>query len=465
MALAPTISGDLTPGEVPEAGVVPGTSPSTQPWPAPGRAWWAVVVFALGLMLSQLDRSIFSMVIEMVKHDFHLTDLQVGLLLGPAGILFYVFVGIPVARLVDIYPRNIVLSLSLLGWSLTTGLCGIAQSYGQLFLCRTISGVGGSANAPGTYSMLADYFPPKKLPRAIAGLQVGFILGMGGASILGGWMIGHVSGWQPAHVGPLTIRNWQWVMIWVALPGLIVAALTRALQEPARRGRGGESRVLPFRAVLREVVDRRRVYGPLMLGLGLAQVEVQGVLEWRVPFFQRTYGWTPAQVGAWAGIVTFITFPLGLLVGTALTEWLGKRHRDAPLRATALVFLCAIPFSISGPLMPTPELSLVVTGIGGIFGFAGTVPQNAAIQTVTPNQMRGQITAMYLFMYTVFGALGSFFVALVTKYVVADEHKLWLSMSLSVSVLLPLAAIAIASGIRPYGREMERLEALAAREA
>ena len=119
---------------------------AAQPWPKSSHAWWAVGVLALALMFAQLDRSIFSMMIEMVKKDFGLTDVQMGMLLGPASIMFYVVVGIPMARLVDNYPRNVVLSAGILVWSGITALTGFVQSYAQLFLCRMLVGIGGSAH-------------------------------------------------------------------------------------------------------------------------------------------------------------------------------------------------------------------------------------------------------------------------------------------------------------------------------
>ncbi|WP_404711057.1 MFS transporter [Sphingomonas sp. MMS24-J13] len=462
MALAPAMAGDAIARDGDEDGAMIDAPAGAQSWPRPATAWWALFVLALAMMFSQLDRSIFAMVIEMVKRDFALTDLQLSLLLGPAGVFFYLVIGIPMARLVDIHPRNIVLACGIAVWSGMTAICGITQGYASLFLTRMVSGVGGSAHGPGTYSMLADYFPPKKLPRAIAGLQIGYVVGTGGASIVGGALIGYTSGWRPSEIAGLVIHSWQWVLIIVGLPGLIVAALTWALPEPARRGRIHTADSLPFRAVMAEVWTRRRVYFPLMFGLGLSQVEVMGIIDWRMPFFQRTYGWTPAQVGAWSGLTVFIAFPLGLLIGTTMTEWLSKRHRDAPVRATAIMMACCLPFSLLAPLMPTAPLSLIMTGFSGALGMAGAVPQNAAIQTVTPNQMRGQITALYLFSYTVFGALGSFVVALITRFVVGDESKLWLSMMIAVGAILPIAVVAVALAIRPYGREVARLEALSA---
>jgi hypothetical protein len=72
--------------------------------------------------------------------------------------------------------------------------------------------------------------------------------------------------------------------------------------------------------------------------------------------------------------------------------------------------------------------------------------------------MRGQVTAVYLFMFTVFGALGSLMIGLVNQYLFGNEADLWKTMALTAAVLMPLAVLAISKGIRPYGKEIERLE-------
>ena len=453
MAQSPTAATATEPGNIDKV------APGDPPWPAPRTAWYAAFIFALALMFAMLDRGIFSLMIETIKKDFSLTDFEVGLLLGPAGILFYVFIGIPMARLVDIYPRNIVLSAGIVVTSGVTALCGLVQSYGQLFFCRMIVGIGGSAHGPGTYSMMADYFPPRKLPRAIAALQAGFIAGTGSSMIIGGALLGLAATWPATHWGGLVIHNWQWVLIIVGLPGLIVAALVRALPEPPRRGKISRDKVLPLGVVAREVWRRKGVYAPLFLGLAFSSIEAGGLAEWRAPFMQRSFGWTPQQVGMWSGSLMFITMPLGVLLGTWLTERLGRKHKDAPLRVTATVWAMAIPFAVASPLMPTGELAIIVGSLSGLFSMASSVPQNAAIQTITPNEMRGQVTAMYLFIFTVFQAIGSLMIATVTQFVIGDESKLWLAMSVTAAILMPAAAFTISRGMKPYAREILGLEA------
>jgi len=452
MGTAP-FAADVNPAEAPAEPV------EAQGWPSTGLAWTALVLVTLATMMNFLDIAVFQLTAELIKRDFALNDFQLGLLLGPAGIVFYLLVGIPLARLVDIYPRNVILGIGLIVTSGMTAIGGLVQSFGQFFSSRMFAGVGGSAHAPGTYSILADYFPPKRLPRAFAFLQLGFILGTGLGAVVGGMMLGYVAGWEPSQLGPLQIFNWQWVFIAVGIPGLLIALALFALPEPPRRGKVTKGKALPVSAVLREIHSRGGVYYPLFLGLAISSLEAGGLAAWRAPFMMRTYDWTPAQIGAWGGITFFIAFPLGVLFGTWLTEFLSKRGKDAPVRTTVYVFALCIPFSIASPLMPTGELAVITGSLAGVFGIAAAVPQNVAIQTVTPNEMRGQVTAIYLFMFTVFGAVGAFLVPFVTTYIAGGEQNLWISMALIAGGLLPLAVYAISLGMKPYARELERLEA------
>jgi hypothetical protein len=53
----------------------------------------------------------------------------------------------------------------------------------------------------------------------------------------------------------------------------------------------------------------------------------------------------------------------------------------------------------------------------------------------------------------------------VTQHVFGSDADLWKSIALTASIMLPLAAIVISRGVRPYGREIERLEQLEAQSA
>lgn len=441
------------------ADAAPAQEIATGSWPPARYGWIAVAVISLATTLNFLDGTVFQMMIELIKRDLKLTDLQLGMLLGPAAVIFYLFVGVPLARLADFYPRKWILAIGMIFTSGFTAVGGLSQSYAQLFASRMFVGVGGSAHAPASFSMLADWFPPRRLPRAIAGMQLGFVIGMSFAGLFGGWLVSTVSHWEPSSLGPLRLFGWQWVLLLMGSAGLVTMILFMSLREPVRRGRVAGDHGLTLREVLRQVHLRRRVYYPLFGGLALISIETLGIQEWRVPFMMRTFHWTPLQIGAWSGTAILIVFPLGIFTGTALTEYLSKRYKDAFLRTATIALALSIPFSIASPLMPTGELAMLASNVSMLFAGAALVPQNAAIQTVTPNEMRAQLTAIHLFVVTTAGSLGALIVASITQFILRDESKLWLSMAITVTALLPPAVYLVSRAVRPFGREIERLEA------
>jgi MFS family permease len=468
VAEVPAGTGAVADSVPPAAGATaatPAVSPHAQSWPSRSAAYYGLFVIILATALNFLDLTIFSMMAPAIKRDFHLTDEQLGFLLGPANVIFYVLVGIPMAYLVDIFPRKYVLAggVTLIGG--ITALGGLAQNFGQLFMSRMLVGAGGSAHAPGSYSMLADYFPPARLPRAIGFLQLGFITGNVLGLYLGGVLLTLVATWPVTHWMGLTIYGWQWVLMMVGAPGLVIAAMLLLAQEPPRHVITGQAQVVPWSAVFREIWARKAVYLPLFIGLAFSATEFNGLLVWRPTFLTRTYGWTPDRIGHWLSIVFLVTWPLGAFLGTVFTEWLAKRYKDANVRAATILFALIIPFEVAAPFMPTGELALMCAAAAGVCGLASAVPQNAAIQRITPNEMRGRVTAIYLFMFIAFGAIGGQLIGSVTQRVFHDDKYLWKSIALTAAILLPLAAFTISRGVRPYGREVVRLEQLEAQSA
>ena len=436
-----------------------------QGWPARSAAYYGLFVIILATALNFLDLQIFSMMAQHIKADFHLTDEQLGFLLGPANIIFYVLVGIPLARLVDVYPRKYVLAggITLIGG--ITALGGLAQNFVQLFMSRMLVGAGGSAHAPGSYSMLADYFPPARLPRAIGFLQLGFIGGNALGLYLGGVLLTLVAAWPVTHWMGLTIYGWQWVLMMVGVPAFVIATLLLFAKEPPRRGVMAHGQAVPMKAVLREIWTRRSVYLPLFIGLAFSATEFLGLQVWRPAFLARTYHWNDARIGYWLSTVYVVSGLLGAFLGAVFSEWLVKRYKDAYVRASTILFALIVPFEIAAPLMPSGGLSLLCVFCGGVCGLASAIPQNAAIQRITPNEMRGRVTAIYLFMFIFFGGFGGQVIGSVTQHVFHSDADLWKSIALTAAVLLPLAAFTISRGIRPYGREIERLEQLEAQSA
>jgi MFS family permease len=456
--------GAATPGtENPGAATLSAANPGAEkPWPSRGRAWYAVFVFAVVLCVNFLDRGILPLLVQPIKRDLGLTDTEISLLMGFAFVMFYVILGLPIARLVDRSSRRRIIGIGVALWSGATALCGFAHSFVQLFLARVGVGVGEACTGPATYSMLADLFPREQLPRAVSVLNFGFIAGIGLSAILGGTVIGAVE-----HLPPITLpvvgllRPWQLTFLAVGIPGLLVALLMGTVVEPIRRdlvaanvtgGATGSS--IPIREVMRYLWSNRAVYGPMYGALALQSIPSQGAISWGPAFFIRVHHWTPRHVGLAFGTVTLLVAPPALMIGGLLAERLAKRgYHDANLRVQLLAICLWIPGAVAMPLMPTPALALATFGVSLFFAMMAPGPQNAALQSVTPNRMRGQATALFLFVFNIVGfGCGATVIALITDHVFHDETRVGSALALATAILGPLSAWALVRGLKPYGR-------------
>jgi MFS family permease len=438
----------------------PPVRPLAQSWPRPAAAWWTVAMLSVVLMLSQIDRNIITLLVSPIKRDMHLTDAQVGLF-GPAFMVLYIFMGLPLSRITDTGSRRLMIGIGLTFWSLMTAACGLAHNFTQLFLARVGIGAGESVNGPATYSMLADNFPRERLPRALAALNVGFVFGTGFTYIAAGLLIGALSAssYQLPLVG--TVHGWQLVFMYVGLPGLIFAALMATVPEPHRRGVAGEKpKAPPVREVVRYLSENRRFYASMIGGIGCSALVTAGVQFWNPAFYERTYGWSARQVGGAIGAVLLISSSVGLLTGPWLAERLARRHDDANLRVALLAYLVALPFHIIGPLMPTPWLAMGCWGVGTACIMTGANPYVAAMQSVTPNRMRAQVSALYLFVFSgIAFAFGSSVFGAITDFIVRDEQKIRYTLAGASAVFSPLAILIISFARKPYGRMVAELKA------
>jgi MFS family permease len=454
----------------------PSVAPGTD-WPQPRTAYYTLFVLVLCLTSSQLDVNIVPYLAASIKADLHLSDTQLGLLIGAPFALFYTLVGLPIAYFIDRVSRRRILALGIAIWNLGTALCGIAQSFGQLFVARFLVGGGEGVNGPASYSIVSDLFPRERLPRAVALLQLGSVIGPAIALAIGAWFL-HLFLEMKAVAGPLgEIHGWQVIFILIGLPSMLIAALVLiTVPEPARRairhqmahlesrepvtGAGLAAWCRDYGLALRYMALHWRVFVPLFGSL-LASALAIGAQQWTPIFYQRTFGWGPAKVAALQSGVQLLVVPLGLLVSVALAERFSRRRRDdAAMRVYALARLVGLP-GLFYVLMPSPWLAF---GIGTLtyftMGMAGA-SQNAALQIITPAALRGKITALYLFIYTVVGvALAPLVNALITDFVLRDETLIRWAIFWPTIVCGPLSFLIAWAGVRPYGREVARLATL-----
>jgi len=249
--------------------------------PGRGQALYALLVLLLAYILSFVDRNVMAVLIGPIRADFDISDFQYSLLHGFAFSMFYIFLGLPIARLADRGSRKWVVTAGVLVWSVMTCLCGFARGFASLFLARVGVGVGEAALSPPAYSLLSDYFSEESLPRAMAVYTLGITIGGGLAYIIGGAVYDYFS--QPGAVVPPLLgelRPWQITFVIVGLPGVLLVALLAAMAEPPRRGaqpREGDYRIAEVAAHLR---SRWQAYTSLVVGVSLLAVLGYGTMAW-----------------------------------------------------------------------------------------------------------------------------------------------------------------------------------------
>jgi MFS family permease len=430
-----------------------------QPWPSSRRAWYGVTMFGLTVMTLFGSGALSGLLVQPIKVDLGLTDTQVSLIVGFAAAAFNAVASLPISKLVDKMSRRLIIGVGLLTMGVGSALTGLANGFWQLFAARLFTGIGGAGNGPATYSILADYFPPAKLPKAIAFMNFGFTSGTGIALLLGGTLIAALSKMGDPTLPIIgAVRPWQLVFLVMAIPDIVLGILMlTTVYEPPRRGRAlaadTQHRAAPIRDVLAHLWRERAAFGPMFLGLACNSLAM-GTLVWAAPFYQRTYGWGPAQYGIIQGLVLLLIAPFGLAFGGWLAErWARQGRDDANLRVVLVAALAHMPFAIAYALMPSPYLALAAASLNSVLILIGVGPQNAALQVIVPNEMRGQVTALFLFLFTMIGiGIAPTVVALLTDYVFRDEMKLRYSIATMHAVLAPIAAFVFWRGLAAYGR-------------
>lgn len=434
-------------------------------YPAPRLAWLTMGMIGTVTIFGQMDRAIFYLLVSSIKRDLQFTDTQMSVLMGMAFSAAYLLCGLPIARATDVWKRKIILPGGLALWSFGTMLCGLSSTYVQLFVARLFVGGGESVKGPCSVSLISDLFERRLLPRAFAVYQFTIRLGESAAAIIGGLLIGFFAvhgGIDLPVVGQL--RGWHMVFLCFALPGLFFAlAFVLVVKEPARqqRQRAGSVPVKDFvRFLFRS--DATPVLVPILLAAAVGMIEAVGVGSWTPVFYERTYGWTPDRFAPITGTITLVTAPLSLIAGAWFVERMHARgQHDANMRIVLWTQIIALPLAAAGPLMPSFWLAMACSLASQCVLLAATPASLAAMQVVTPNEMRAQVNAVYMLTISVLGqGLGPSAVALMTDYVFQNEADLRYAMLTAGLIANPISILLIWRTLKPYGAAYRRSEGL-----
>ncbi|MGV2861895.1 spinster family MFS transporter [Achromobacter sp. AGC39] len=428
--------------------------------------WYVVVICMLAYIFSFVDRQILALMIEPIKHDLQLSDTQFSLLHGLAFSLFYAVMGIPIALLADRYSRPRIIAIGVAFWSLATAACGLSRSFAHMFLARIGVGVGEAALSPATYSMLSDMFPRDKLGRAVGIYSIGSFIGGGMAFLIGGYVINLLKSVDSVVV-PLVgaMRPWQVTFFIVGLPGLLVALLILlTVRDPRRlglrRNADGHAPKPTVADTFRFLGRHRRTFFCHYLGFSFYAMVLFALLGWTPAFYMRKFGMSPVDVGYMLGVVVLVANTAGVFCGGWLMDGLARRgYRDAPMRAGVIgavgMALPAVAFTQVDSLAASVALLLPAM----FFASFPMPTSTAAMQILPPNQIRAQVSALFLLISNLIGlGLGTTAVALLTDRLFKSPAAVGQSLSLLIGVATVLCVLLLAAGCASYRRSLGQEE-------
>ena len=440
----------------------------TTSYPRPRYAWYVVGVLMVAYVFSFIDRQILSLLVGPIRRDLGISDTGMSVLMGFSFALFYTAFGLPLGRIADSRSRRGLIGFGMAFWSLLTAACGLAQRYWQLLLLRIGVGIGEASLSPAAYSLIMDYFPPGRRSLAISVYSMSIYLGAGLALLLGGVVI-QVTSLAPTIRVPLlgAIRGWQAVMLAVGLPGVFAALLLLTVREPPRGGIAGRAGAPPVRVVTAYLRANVRTFTAHNLGFALLSLAGYGASAWVPTLYIRRFGWTAAEAGIRYGLLVTLCGTLGTLVGGWLADrWRRRGLVDANLRVGIVAALGMMPLGLAYTLSSRVWLSFgFLAGAQFLAGMPWGVAA-AAIQETVPASMRGQASALYLFVINIIGlGIGPTAVALATDQLFRNEQLVHYSLALVTVTAQVGALILLGLGLGPFRHTMARIQATASAPA
>ena len=399
-------------------------------------------LLAIVYVFNFTDRQILAILMQPIKEDLLLSDTQLGLLSGIAFALFYVTMGIPIARLADRHNRVNIISISIFLWSLMTALSGFAANFTQLLLARIGVGIGEAGCTPPAHSLLADYFTKEKRSSALSiyslGLPLGSVLGL----MAGGW-VAQLYGWRVAF-------------FMVGLPGLVLALMVKfSVREPQRgladglqeqKNQIGETpdkaASAPRMGEVLRFLWSNKMFRHITIGTSLLAFAGFASASWIPPFLYRSHGMGLGEIGSWLALLTLVSGVTGTLGGGFMGDRLSKRDLRWYVWLPVIVLLIGVPFSIAGLLVENKYLALALWVLPTISYSVYVGPVMALIQRLAGIRIRAVTVAIFLFFTNLIGMGGGplviGFVSDLTQHYFGDD-------SLRYSLMVSAVAITWAS--------------------
>jgi MFS family permease len=251
----------------------------------------ALVSAFLGWMFDSMDLNLFTLVLfpavsELIGNTNSAEVSRVGGLIMAIKLLAWGVGGIVFGIAADRYGRAKIMALTIIIYSVFTGLSAFAQSWEQLALFQALAGIGIGGEWAAGAALVAETWPTKYRARAIQVMQMAFALGF-----------------FVAALANLTLGSygWRYVIAVGALPAILTILVRRYVPEPEKWVRVKQAELLQSAQGIAATSTFREIFQG-----GLRRNTIVGVVVA-----------SAAMIGCWGGL-------------TLLPSWIQQLSKAAP---------------------------------------------------------------------------------------------------------------------------------------
>lgn len=409
-------------------------------------AYYVLFILLLVFILNWIDRMVVSILLVPIQQEFGLSDTAMGVLSGSGFAILYAIATLWIARFSDRRNRRNLVSLALTVWSGATALCGMVTGFGQLLVGRAVVGVAEAGGGAPTYSLISDYFEPRRRALAMGIYSSGIYIGIMLSFLLGSFLAERF--------------GWRMTFLLLGPPGLILALLLRFTVREPLRGRFEPAQLRsdePISSVLR-FLWQQRAYLAAAGGLTITAVTQGAYAAWVPALLIKVHGLSLTQVGLSLGLVLGIAGAIGTFSGGALADWLSVRDPRIRLYFPAIVTLLTTPFFAAFCLVGDFHLALAIYATGTVISAMHFGPAFGLTQNLARPTMRGVATALVMVATVLTGqGIGPVLTGILSDALRAGFGQESLRYALAImSGFATLGALMFAYGARYVAADMER---------
>jgi len=336
-------------------------------------AHWILFVGTMLVMINQMDRAVVPAVLQSMKIDLGLSDMEAGALITVMTLCIAIF-SYPIGFLMDRWSRKKSIAIMAIVWSIFTFITGFAKNFWSALIPRALVGVGEAAYVPGSVALISAAYAKEKRGRVLSVGAIGSTLGLALGMVIGGVIA--------ANMG------WRYAMFIFAIPGIIFGLLALTFRDyktiETRDETGRREGIFKATGKLFKIPTLPWFWVAYALALSLGT----GVVSWLPSYMIRSLGIKEDMAGSLMAIM-MVSGLIGIVAGAWLADlWQKKKSNGRVLflsvcypvsAALCLILILGvttgnIPFIIVSGILFSIAYNM---GLPGVFAVGQDVVQPA----------------------------------------------------------------------------------------